>query len=65
MASKIIGTVVTVKGSVEVRSAEGIIKVVSVGDQLHADDTLITGVGAEVGIDFISGSKLIDTGRML
>jgi hypothetical protein len=50
--STIVATVTSAKGVVMVRTAEGITKPVSAGDQLHANDTLITGAGAEVEIDY-------------
>ena len=57
--STIVATVTSAKGVVMVRTAEGITKPVSAGDQLHANDTLITGAGAEVEIDLINGETLI------
>jgi hypothetical protein len=55
----VIATVVSVKGVVEVRTANGLTKTVSAGDQLQANDTLITGAGAEVEIELINGEKLV------
>ena len=62
MSAKLIGHVVHIKGSVEVRTAEGIIKILNVGDEVHEGDLLITAAGAEVRIDFYSGKKL-EVGR--
>jgi hypothetical protein len=55
----VIATVVSVKGVVEVRTANGLTKTVSAGDQLQANDTLITGAGAEVEIELINGQTLV------
>jgi hypothetical protein len=44
---------------VEVRTANGLTKTVSAGDQLQANDTLVTGAGAEVEIELINGQTLV------
>ncbi len=58
MAGKIVGQVVHAKGSLEIRTPEGIVKIVGVGDPVHAGDVLLTGAGAEVIVDFSSGKRI-------
>ena len=58
MATKNIGYIVDLMGTAEVRTAEGIIKVLSIGDTVSDRDVLITGPGSNVVIEFYSGQKL-------
>ncbi|MGB5276099.1 MAG: retention module-containing protein, partial [Gammaproteobacteria bacterium] len=58
MATKIVGYVVDLTGSAQVRSAEGVIKVLNIGDNVNERDLLITGDAANVVISFYSGQKL-------
>ncbi len=58
MKAKEIGYIAEQTGSVQVRSAEGVIKVVGVGDVLRDGDVLITGLNAKVVVVFYSGNKL-------
>src|SRR5210317_375361 len=57
--STVIATVVSARGVVEVRTANGLTKSVSAGDQLQANDTLVTGAGAQVEIELMNGEKLV------
>ena len=61
MTAKMIGHVVHIKGSVEVRTPEGIVKILNVGDPVHEGDVIITAAGTEVEIEFFSG-KMLDIG---
>ncbi|MBN4078795.1 retention module-containing protein, partial [Gammaproteobacteria bacterium AH-315-C21] len=58
MTSKNIGFITELTGSAEVRGADGVIKVIGVGDVVQDGDTLITGVGTNVVISFYSGREL-------
>ncbi|MCP3688996.1 MAG: hypothetical protein GY784_11320, partial [Gammaproteobacteria bacterium] len=58
MAEKIIGYVVELAGSAEIRSAEGIIKVLTVGAKIYDGDALITGIRTDVLIEFYNGRQL-------
>jgi len=57
MATKSIGYVVELSGQAEVRSVDGIIRVLSVGDQTNEGDVLTTGVGTEIVIEFFNGAE--------
>ena len=58
MATKNIGYIAELTGAAQVRTAEGIINVLSVGDKVSDRDVLITGQGSNVIIAFYSGQKL-------
>jgi len=58
MATKNIGYITELSGSAEIRTADGIIKVVSIGDIVHDGDVLITGLGTDVVVTFYSGREL-------
>ncbi|MCP4042649.1 MAG: hypothetical protein GY731_11960, partial [Gammaproteobacteria bacterium] len=58
MAGKIIGEAIYVKGGVEIRSADGVIRILKTGDSVHAGDLLITAIGGQVSIAFQSGRVL-------
>ncbi|MCP4486984.1 MAG: hypothetical protein GY820_06645, partial [Gammaproteobacteria bacterium] len=58
MAEKSIGYVIELAGSAEVKTVEGIIKVLSIGDKIHDGDILTTGVYAEIRIEFYNGRHL-------
>ena len=58
MAEKNIGYVVELTGSAQVKTVEGIIKVLSVGDKIHEGDVLTTGVGSEILLEFYNGQQL-------
>ena len=58
MATKNIGYIADLTGSAQVRTAEGVIKVLNIGDTVSDRDLLITGQGANVTVDFYSGQKL-------
>ncbi len=58
MAEKNIGFVVELNGSAEIRTVEGIIKVLSVGDKIHQGDLLTTGINTEILIEFYNGQRL-------
>ena len=58
MAEKNIGYVVELTGSAEIKTVEGIIKVLSAGDKIHEGDILTTGVGTEILLEFYNGQQL-------
>ncbi|MDH3632000.1 MAG: retention module-containing protein, partial [Gammaproteobacteria bacterium] len=58
MATKNIGFVVELIGDAEVRSVDGIIRVLSIGDQIHEGDILTTGLNTEIVLEFYDGHKL-------
>ncbi|MBL6998981.1 MAG: retention module-containing protein, partial [Gammaproteobacteria bacterium] len=59
MATKNIGFVVELTGSAEVRSAEGIIKVLSQGDKIYEGDVLKTAINTEIVLEFFNGQQLV------
>jgi VCBS repeat-containing protein len=58
MPAPIIGRVVHIKGAVEVRNLQGVIKRLSLGDDVHEGDLVQTGANAELIIDFLNGKRL-------
>ncbi len=58
MASKSIGIVVELSGEAQVRSIDGVIRVLSVGDQVHEGDLLSTGTATRIQIEFYDGARL-------
>ena len=58
MATKIVGYVADLEGSAQVRTADGVIKVLNIGDTVNERDLLMTGDAANVAISFYSGQKL-------
>ncbi len=58
MATKIVGYVADLEGSVQVRTADGVIKVLNIGDTVNERDVLMTGDAANVAISFYSGQRL-------
>nr|MDJ0881055.1 retention module-containing protein [Gammaproteobacteria bacterium] len=58
MATKNIGFVVELTGTAEVRSVEGIIRVVNAGDKIYEGDLLSTGVNTDILIEFYNGQRL-------
>ena len=58
MVTKEIGYISEQTGSVEVRSADGVIRVANVGDVLRDGDSLITGLNAKVVVVFYNGNQL-------
>jgi len=58
MATKNIGYIVELTGFAQIRTAEGIIRVLNIGDTVSDRDVLITGQGTNVVIAFYSGQKL-------
>ncbi len=58
MPAKIIGNVAHLEGSAEVRTPDGVVKLLSVGDQVHEGDLLVTGSATDVRISFLSGKQL-------
>ena len=59
MATKNIGFVVELTGAAEVRSAEGIIRVLGQGDKIYEGDVLRTGINTQVVLEFFNGQKLV------
>ncbi|MEM7565590.1 MAG: retention module-containing protein, partial [Pseudomonadota bacterium] len=58
MATKSIGYVVELEGSAEVRTAEGVIKILNIGDSVHEGDLLVTGLNTHIVLEFFDGQKL-------
>ena len=58
MAGKVIGFVAYLEGTAETKDANGVVKLLSMGDPVHDGDLLITGNSTEIYIDFINGEKL-------
>jgi len=58
MATKNVGYVVDLTGPAQVRTADGVIKVLNIGDTVSDRDLLITGDGSNVVIAFYSGQRL-------
>ncbi|MCP4769383.1 MAG: tandem-95 repeat protein, partial [Gammaproteobacteria bacterium] len=58
MASKIIGFVVELTGSAQIRTFEGVIKVLSIGDTVSDGDLLITGLNTQIVLEFFDGRSL-------
>ena len=58
MATKTVGYVIDLTGSAQVRTADGVIKVLNIGDTVNDRDLLITGDGTNVVITFHSGQRM-------
>ena len=58
MAAKNIGFISEISGSAQVRTEEGVIKVLNIGDVVQNGDVLITGVNSQVVVSFYSGHKV-------
>ena len=58
MTEKAIGHISQIIGSVEVRSIDGVIRVVNTGDLLHEGDVVITGQGSKAQISLNNGETL-------
>ena len=58
MSGKTIGHVTELTGSAEIRTSDGLIKLIGVGDSVADGDLLVTATATQVNIDFISGKKL-------
>ena len=67
MAGQIIGRVVELEGAADVRGVDGTIRIIKVGETVREGDLVITGTGAEVAIDFLSGQsvRVTQTSRVL
>jgi len=58
MATKNIGSISALNGSAQVRSVDGIIRVVNIGDVINEGDVLTTGLNTSVEIVFNNGEHL-------
>ena len=58
MATKSIGYVVELIGDAQVRSVDGVIRVLSIGDQINEGDILTTGLNTQIVLEFYNGNKL-------
>jgi hypothetical protein len=58
MATKSIGYVADLVGDAQVRGVDGVIRVLSIGDQIHEGDILTTGVNTDIVLEFYNGQKL-------
>ena len=59
MPANIIGHVVHIKGSVEIRAVDGTIKLLSLGDSVHEGEVVSSAPAGEVIIDFLNGRRLV------
>ena len=62
MAATIIGNIVELEGSVQVKGLDGITRLVHRGDPVYQGDLVVTGANGRVMIDFLSG-KSLELGR--
>jgi hypothetical protein len=61
-----IGSITAIEGRVTGIDADGAVRVLRVGDPVHADQTLITALGAEVVLQLRCGSSLrVGAGRVV
>ena len=58
MATKNIGFISEISGSAQVRTEEGVIKVVNIGDVVQNGDVLMTGLNSQVVVTFYCGHKV-------
>jgi len=58
MATKSIGYVADLVGEAQVRSVEGVIKVLNIGDRINEGDILTTGLNTQIVLEFYDGQKL-------
>ncbi len=58
MATKSIGYVADLVGDAQVRSIDGVIRVLSIGDKINEGDILTTGLGTSIVLEFYDGQKL-------
>ncbi|MCP4877993.1 MAG: retention module-containing protein, partial [Gammaproteobacteria bacterium] len=58
MATKSIGYVAELIGDAQVRSIDGVIRVLSIGDQINEGDVLTTGISTQIVLEFYDGQKL-------
>ncbi|MDH3636256.1 MAG: retention module-containing protein, partial [Gammaproteobacteria bacterium] len=58
MATKSIGYVAELIGDAQVRSVDGVIRVLSIGDQINEGDILTTGLNTQIVLEFYNGNKL-------
>ena len=58
MATKNIGYVADLVGDAQVRGTDGVIRVLSIGDQISEGDILTTGVNTNIVLEFYDGQKL-------
>ena len=57
MPTKNIGFVVDLIGDAQVRSVDGVIRVLSIGDKINDGDILTTGLGAKIVLEFYNGQR--------
>ena len=62
MSGKTVGHVTELSGSAEIRTPDGLIKLVAVGDAVADGDLLVTATATNVKIDFLSG-KILEVGE--
>ncbi|MDH3387641.1 MAG: retention module-containing protein, partial [Gammaproteobacteria bacterium] len=58
MATKSIGYVAELIGDAQVRGVDGVIRILSIGDQINEGDILTTGVNTEIVLEFHDGRRL-------
>ena len=58
MATKSIGFVVDLIGDAQVRSVDGVIRVLSIGDKINEGDILTTGLNTRIVLEFYDGHTL-------
>ncbi|MFT5664333.1 MAG: hypothetical protein ACI9JR_001729, partial [Gammaproteobacteria bacterium] len=59
MAEKNIGIVVKLSGNAEIKSVDGVIRVVSVNDRIHEGDILTTSQNTSITLEFYNGQRLL------
>ena len=57
MPTKNIGFVVDLIGDAQVRSVDGVIRVLSIGDKINDGDILTTGLGTSIVLEFYNGQR--------
>lgn len=58
MATKNIGFVADLEGAAQIRSIDGVIRVLSIGDAVYDGDVLTTAPGTEILLEFFNGNRL-------
>ena len=57
MATKSIGFVAELAGDAQVRSVDGVIRVLSIGDRIYDGDVLTTGLNTHIVLEFYNGQR--------
>jgi hypothetical protein len=57
MATKSIGYVADLIGDAQVRSVDGVVRILSIGDQINDGDILTTGLNTQIVLEFYNGQR--------